>query len=70
MRIRSKGEVPIYYHALTDGEEGVKDRDGVITSYVRISHQVYNTFDDYCKLRDAINELVERKNNWLKEKNI
>jgi len=28
-----------------------------ITSYVRISHQVYNKSDEYIKLRDAINDI-------------
>ncbi|TYI13252.1 hypothetical protein ES332_A08G046600v1 [Gossypium tomentosum] len=42
-----------------DGEDGVRANDGCITGYVRISHQVYNTLDDYEKLRDAINQIVE-----------
>ncbi|OMO82285.1 hypothetical protein COLO4_23132 [Corchorus olitorius] len=43
-----------------DGEEeGVRDKDGVITGYARISHQIYNTLEDYEKFRDAINRLVE-----------
>lgn len=52
-------EVPIFYHALKDGEEGVRDKHGLITGYARISHQVYNTLEDYEKFRDAINQLVE-----------
>jgi len=28
-----------------------------INSYVRISHQIYNTSDEYIKLRDAINDI-------------
>jgi selenocysteine lyase/cysteine desulfurase len=52
-------EVPIHYQGLKDGEEGVKDKDGVITAYARISHQVYNKSEDYCKLRDAVNRLSE-----------
>ncbi|XVF22193.1 hypothetical protein REPUB_Repub12eG0152800 [Reevesia pubescens] len=52
-------EVPIFFQVLKDGEEGVRDKDGFITGYVRISHQVYNTLEDYEKLRDAINRLVQ-----------
>ncbi|MBA0741436.1 hypothetical protein Gogos_014589 [Gossypium gossypioides] len=52
-------EVPIFHQVPKDGEEGVRDKDGFITGYVRISHQVYNTLEDYEKLRDAINQLVE-----------
>jgi hypothetical protein len=52
-------EVPIHYQGLKDGEEGVKDKDGVITAYARISHQVYNKSEDYCKLRDAVNRLSD-----------
>ncbi|TYJ21150.1 hypothetical protein E1A91_A08G045300v1 [Gossypium mustelinum] len=52
-------EVPIFYQVPKDGEDGVRANDGCITGYVRISHQVYNTLDDYEKLRDAINQIVE-----------
>lgn len=45
-------EVPIYYRPPRDGEVGP------ITGYARISHQVYNTVDDYYKFRDAVNQLV------------
>ncbi|KAL1825761.1 hypothetical protein DCAR_0313937 [Daucus carota subsp. sativus] len=54
-------EVPLYYHRLKDGEVGVRDRNGLITTYARISHQVYNTVDDYLKFRDAVNQLVQNK---------
>lgn len=54
-------EVPLYYHGLKDGEVGVRDGNGITTTYARISHQVYNTVDDYLKFRDAINQLVEKK---------
>ncbi|CAI0470083.1 unnamed protein product [Linum tenue] len=54
-------EVPIHYQGPRDGEDGVKDEYGIVTAYVRISHQVYNTLDDYCKLRDAINQIVDNK---------
>ncbi|PSS00345.1 L-cysteine desulfhydrase [Actinidia chinensis var. chinensis] len=45
-------EVHIYYREPEDGEVNP------VTGYARISHQVYNTIDDYCKLRDAVNKLV------------
>ncbi|KAI4378076.1 hypothetical protein MLD38_015613 [Melastoma candidum] len=35
-----------------------EDEADVITGYARISHQVYNKEDDYCRFRDAINKLV------------
>jgi hypothetical protein len=54
-------EVPIHYQGLRDGEEGVKDKDGVITAYARISHQIYNKFEDYCRFRDAVNHLAENR---------
>lgn len=52
-------EVPIYFHPSRDGVKGVKDKEGFITAYVRISHQVYNTHNDYFMLRNAINQIVE-----------
>ncbi|KDP28341.1 hypothetical protein JCGZ_14112 [Jatropha curcas] len=52
-------EVPIHYQPPRDGEMGVKDKDGFITAFARVSHQVYNTFEDYCKLRNSINQLLE-----------
>lgn len=51
-------EVPIYYQASKDGEIEGANWDGRIAGYARISHQVYNTVDDYLKLRDAVNQLV------------
>ncbi|KAK9735687.1 hypothetical protein RND81_04G220100 [Saponaria officinalis] len=45
-------EVPLYYRPPVDGEVGG------LTGYARISHQVYNTIDDYYKFRDAVNQLV------------
>lgn len=45
-------EVPIYYAVPKDGEVDP------ITGYARISHQVYNSVDDYYKFRDAVNKLV------------
>ncbi|KAE8660826.1 Detected protein of confused Function [Hibiscus syriacus] len=54
-------EVPVFYQVPKDGEDSVRDEDGHITRYVRISHQVYNTLDDYEKLRDAINRIVENE---------
>ena len=29
-----------------------------ITTYVHISHQIYNKADEYVKLRDAINDIA------------
>ncbi|XP_065859883.1 L-cysteine desulfhydrase [Euphorbia lathyris] len=52
-------EVPIHYQAPRDDEMVRKDKDGSITAYVRISHQVYNTPEDYYKLLNAINQLLE-----------
>ncbi|XP_042476136.1 probable L-cysteine desulfhydrase, chloroplastic [Macadamia integrifolia] len=51
-------EVPIYYQAPKEGNTGSRDKNDCITSYARISHQVYNREDDYYKFRDAINQLV------------
>lgn len=53
-------EVPIYHRpqiAKTDFD--VTDcPKSAFSAYARISHQVYNTVDDYRKFRDAINQLV------------
>ncbi|XP_010241448.1 PREDICTED: probable L-cysteine desulfhydrase, chloroplastic [Nelumbo nucifera] len=51
-------EVPIYYRAPKEGEVGAQNKHNCVTGYARISHQVYNTDDDYYKFRDAINLLV------------
>ncbi|KAF8392745.1 hypothetical protein HHK36_023094 [Tetracentron sinense] len=53
-------EVPIYFKTPTDG-----NKDGCITGYARISHQIYNTVDDYYKFRDAINQLVQESFNCM-----
>ncbi|OWM75472.1 L-cysteine desulfhydrase [Punica granatum] len=54
-------EVPIHYQAPKEEGEGPRDKDGGrITGYARISHQVYNTAEDYYKFRDAVTELVEK----------
>ncbi|KAL8541949.1 hypothetical protein ACS0TY_002986 [Phlomoides rotata] len=54
-----KVEVPIYYRAPSPSPmEGEFDP---ITGYVRISYQVYNVVDDYFRLRDAVNTLVETR---------
>ncbi|XP_024991473.1 probable L-cysteine desulfhydrase, chloroplastic [Cynara cardunculus var. scolymus] len=45
-------EVPIYYRQPKDGEVNP------VTGYARISHQIYNTFDDYYRFRDAVSNLV------------
>ncbi|KAJ7977741.1 L-cysteine desulfhydrase [Quillaja saponaria] len=62
LRVYHGIEVPVYYQAMKKGDSGPKDKDGCITGYVRISHQVYNTAEDYFKLRDAINQLLEDHN--------
>ncbi|KAG2324631.1 hypothetical protein Bca52824_007359 [Brassica carinata] len=60
LRVHRSVEVPVYFLGLRDGEEGVKDKDsGIITAYVRISHQIYNETEDYERLRDAITELFD-----------
>ncbi|XP_074321060.1 putative L-cysteine desulfhydrase, chloroplastic [Silene latifolia] len=46
-------EVPLYYRPPGDGEVDC------LTAYARISHQVYNTVDEYYKFRDAVNKLVQ-----------
>ncbi|XP_057963151.1 probable L-cysteine desulfhydrase, chloroplastic [Malania oleifera] len=51
LRDRFGVEVPIYYRQ-NGGEIGL------VTGYARISHEVYNTIDDYFKFREAINKLV------------
>ncbi|KAI9181219.1 hypothetical protein LWI28_012622 [Acer negundo] len=62
LRVYFGVEVPIHYQALKeDGEGGARDKDGIITGYARISHQVYNTLEDYEKFRNAILCLVEEK---------
>ncbi|KAK9139044.1 hypothetical protein Scep_008725 [Stephania cephalantha] len=50
-------EVPIYFQETI--EEGELKGEACISGYARISHQVYNTLDDYCRFRDAINQLVK-----------
>ncbi|XP_070043126.1 LOW QUALITY PROTEIN: probable L-cysteine desulfhydrase, chloroplastic [Nicotiana tomentosiformis] len=52
LRVSFKVEVPIYYRAPLEGEVNP------ITGYARISHQVYNTIEDYYRFRDAIIKLV------------
>lgn len=53
LRDSFKVEVPIYYK----GQEKEADVNSV-TGYARISHQVYNTIQDYNRFRDAVNNLV------------
>lgn len=47
-----KVEVPIYYRQPKDGEVNL------VTGYARISHQIYNTVDNYYRFRDAVCDLV------------
>ncbi|KAL7582459.1 hypothetical protein Lser_V15G41488 [Lactuca serriola] len=61
LRDQFKVEVPIHYQPLKDtaaAEEVEGGSADFITGYARISHQVYNTIDDYLKFRDAINQLL------------
>ncbi|XP_008810774.2 putative L-cysteine desulfhydrase 1 [Phoenix dactylifera] len=55
LRDRFHVEVPVYHRSPKDGESG----SSAVTGYVRISHQVYNVEDDYIRLRNAINKLVQ-----------
>lgn len=69
LREKYKVEVPIYYRppreddGENENENGndnePRDKDGLITGYTRISHQIYNKVEDYYKFRDAINRIVE-----------
>ncbi|KAL9685795.1 hypothetical protein QQ045_023248 [Rhodiola kirilowii] len=52
LRDKYKIEVPLYYRPTKDEEVNS------LTGYARISHQVYNTVDDYYRFRDVVNELV------------
>ncbi|XP_031497196.1 probable L-cysteine desulfhydrase, chloroplastic [Nymphaea colorata] len=57
LRVTFGVEVPIHY-AFPKDLEG-RDTENCTSGYARISHQIYNTVDDYYKLRDAIKKLVE-----------
>ncbi|QCE07163.1 Pyridoxal phosphate-dependent transferase [Vigna unguiculata] len=59
LRVYHAIEVPVYYQVLRNDDRDPRDKNGYITGYVRISHQVYNTVDDYQKLKTAINQLLE-----------
>ncbi|KAL2326553.1 hypothetical protein Fmac_025611 [Flemingia macrophylla] len=59
LRVYHAIEVPVYYQALRNDDRDPRDKDGFITGYVRISHQVYNTIDDYHRLKTAVNQLLE-----------
>ncbi|KAL5863146.1 hypothetical protein ACOSQ3_000660 [Xanthoceras sorbifolium] len=62
LRVYFGVEVPIHYLApKEDDEGGARDKDGIISGYARISHQVYNTSEDYEKFRIAVLHLVEEK---------
>ncbi|WOL10502.1 hypothetical protein Cni_G19259 [Canna indica] len=66
LREEFKVEVPIHYQPWKDGEVEEKNRNHGVTGYVRISHQVYNTIDDYYRLRDAVQRLVHDEFNCMK----
>lgn len=52
-------EVPIHFQIPKTGKIENMNGELCVTGYARISHQVYNTVDDYHKLRDAINQLTQ-----------
>ena len=49
-------EVPVCYNARAHDHD---EKNGIITGYIRISHQVYNSQEDYYRLRDAVKKLVK-----------
>ncbi|KAG9459971.1 hypothetical protein H6P81_004479 [Aristolochia fimbriata] len=57
LRKKFEIEVPIYYQAPKDVENGMS-KNNYVTGYARISHQVYNVVDDYHRFREAINQLI------------
>ncbi|XP_057732354.1 L-cysteine desulfhydrase [Arachis stenosperma] len=59
LRVYHRIEVPTYYQALRNEDRDPKDKDGFITGYVRISRQIYNTDEDYHRLKNAINQILE-----------
>ncbi|KAI4349804.1 hypothetical protein L6164_010358 [Bauhinia variegata] len=59
LRVYHGIEVPTYYQALKNGDSQPRDKDGCITGYLRISHQVYNSAEDYDRLKSAINQLLQ-----------
>ncbi|CAM6129937.1 unnamed protein product [Calypogeia fissa] len=62
LRTRLRNEFSIEVHTFTPPRElaGASPVKGV-TAHVRISHQIYNTWPEYLRLRDVINALVEEK---------
>lgn len=60
LRVYHAIEVPVYYQGLRDEDRDPRDKDGFITAYVRISRQIYNTDDDYHRLKHAIDQLLEQ----------
>ncbi|XP_074556853.1 putative L-cysteine desulfhydrase 1 [Curcuma longa] len=58
LRDEYRVEVPIHYHRPKDTETVLQNGHSDVTGYVRISYQVYNTVDDYYRLRDAVHKLV------------
>ncbi|KAH9327284.1 hypothetical protein KI387_007462 [Taxus chinensis] len=60
LRKRFGVEVPIYYRwatVATDPNSTERPKPA-FSAYARISHQIYNTTDDYLKFRNAVNQLV------------
>ncbi|CAK8535706.1 unnamed protein product [Lathyrus sativus] len=59
LRVYHAIEVLVYYQALRNAERDPRDKDGFITGCVRISHQVYNTVEDYHRLKTAIVQILD-----------
>ncbi|XP_057964029.1 L-cysteine desulfhydrase [Malania oleifera] len=60
LRVGHGIEVPIHYQSPKEGELVYRDKDGgCITGYARISHQVYNTLEDYSRFEKAIIQLLD-----------
>ncbi|KAJ8472314.1 hypothetical protein OPV22_026657 [Ensete ventricosum] len=73
LRDEFKIEVPVHYQSPPkDGEAaGATDKSGaMVTSYARISYQVYNVEDDYCRLRDAVHKLVRDGFNCIQSRSL
>ncbi|CAM6109533.1 unnamed protein product [Calypogeia fissa] len=59
--LRQKFHVEIPLHYVPDEDQQLADQVSQcpgIKAYVRVSHQLYNTIEDYHSLRDAINSLA------------
>lgn len=63
LRTRLRNEFSIEVHTFTPPRElaGNFPVKGVV-AHLRISHQIYNTWPEYLRLRDVINDLLEKSN--------